>query len=131
MYITTAELGLPYEALIKLTDDEGAGQINDSRLESAICSAQAIVDAALSRLCPTPLISDPGDLVRALTRQVAIYNLYLRLGSVPAPVAKSYEDACKTLDAIASGGSVIGGREIRPEFTSEGREFSRGYMEGM
>jgi len=131
MYITVSDLGIPEEVLIRLTDDEGAGSVNTTRAEAAIASAQALVDAALTRLYDLPLADAP-ELIKKLTSDLTVYNMYLRLGSMPAEVRAAYADSVSVLDKIASGALIPLG--VSPaqtsSFTYQDREFSREYMEG-
>ena len=131
MYIITPELGIPDNILIRLTDDEGTGTINTARAESAIAAGQAIIDCTLSKLYAVPFSAVP-DLVKNLNAVIAVYFLYQRFGQVPEDVRRSYEDALKFLDGVASGSIVLdGGNAARgPEFSCQDREFSREYMEG-
>jgi len=131
MYITAADLGIPEDTLVRLTDDEGAGQVNEDRANAAIAAAQALVDSALSRQYDVPLSSTP-DMVRKLVSDIALYNLYMRVGSLPASVKASYEEATRTLDKFSSGGLLLVGMPPASpsSFTYQDREFSREYMEG-
>ena len=129
MYISVSELGIPEDVLIRLTDDEGAGSINTARAEAAISSAQALIDSALSRVYDVPLASPP-ELVKTLTRDMAAYILYMRVGSLPAEVQKSYDNASGTLEKVAGGLFHIGLNSPGTEFSYQDREFSREYMEG-
>ena len=132
MYISVTELGIPEETLIRLTDDEGAGSVNNDRASAAIAAAQALVDAAISRMADVPL-SEPTGLVRKLTEDMAVYFLYLRVGSLTDEVKAGYENALDILDRVADGRLCIlqGGGGQANEFISQDREFSREYLEGM
>jgi len=129
MYISVSELGIPEELLIRLTDDEGSGSINEARAETAISSAEALVDSALSRVYVTPLDPVPG-LVRDLTRDIAVYNRYMRAGSMPAEVQSGYKAASDIIEKVARREFCIGIECPGPEFNYQDREFSREYMEG-
>ena len=82
MYISASDLAVPEDVLIRLTDDESTGSVNTDRVDDAISSAQAVVDASLSRQYQAPL-ADPPQLVKKLTADIALYNLYLRQAMVP------------------------------------------------
>lgn len=131
MYITVEELGVPEDMLIRLTDDEGTGMVNAARAEDAITAAQAKVDAALSKDFATPLAA-PSGLVKTLTRDIAVYNLYLRVGSVPESVKDAYVSAAGMLDKTVAGLFHLGLDNPPPgvEFSFSDREFTREYMEG-
>ncbi len=129
MYISADDIGVPEAVLIRLTDDEGAGSVNTGRAEAAIASAQAVIDSALSKTYDVPLASPP-ELVKKLTRDVTVYNLYLRVGSLPSEVLSGYRDAIDIIDKVARGDYCIGLDTPGPGFTYQDREFSRERMEG-
>ena len=129
MYISVTGLGIPEAVLIRLTDDEGAGSVHTARAEAAISAAQALVDSALSRVYDVPL-GDPPELVKSLTRDLAVYNLYMRVGSLPEEVKSAYENAAGILDKVADGLFQIGLDAPGPEFSFQDRAFSRSFMEG-
>jgi len=131
MYITVSELGIPEDVLIRLTDDEGSGSVNEGRAGAAVAAAQALVDSALSRQYDVPL-SSPGELVMKLVSDIALYNLYMRVGSMPESVKARYEDAAAMLDKFARGVLSLTGAppDNGPGLTGQDREFSRARMEG-
>jgi phage gp36-like protein len=129
MYITISDLGIPEEVLVRLTDDEGAGSVNSDRAQSAISAAQAVIDCALSRQYAVPFV-DPPDVVRKLTSDLAVYNLYQRMGSVPQEVRAAYDNVSAVLDKIAQGLFSIGPPGPGAGFSCQPREFSRSRMEG-
>jgi len=132
MYITVEELGIPEDMLIRLTDDEGSGMVNSARVEAAIQAAQSCVDASLARYTDTP-VTEPTGLMKSLTRDIAVHNLYIRVGGVPEQVAAAYADASEMLKKASAGLFHLGlampvpGRGV----SSSGREFTREYMEGL
>src|SRR5512143_243854 len=107
MYISVTDIALPEDVLIRLTDDEGAGSVETARVEAAIASAQAVVDCALSRQYVVPLDSPP-ELVKKLTADMAVYFLYLRLGSMPKGVKAAYDSAVDVLDKAGRGQLSVG-----------------------
>ncbi len=131
MYISVEELSVPEDMLIRLTDDEGSGMVNTARAEDAITAAQAKVDASLSKEFDTPL-SSPSGLIKSLTRDIAVYTLYMRVGSVPDPIREAYVSACGMLDKAEAGLFHLGLDRPSPgvEFSFSDREFTREYMEG-
>jgi phage gp36-like protein len=128
MYISVSDLAAPEDVLIRLTDDEAAGSINTARVDDAISSAQAVVDASLSKQYQAPLI-DPPQLVKKLTADIALYNLYLRQATVPAEVKDSYMRALETLGRLADGTITLPSPASLPSFSSCPRGFSRNTME--
>ncbi len=132
MYIAVSEISISDQLLIKLTDDEGAGAINTSRAESAIIAAQAIVDAALSRTYSVPF-SDPPEIIKRLTEDIAVYRLYQRAGILTDEQRSVYDNAMAVLDKAVRGEVIIGSYApgSSPEFSCQEREFTREYMEGL
>ena len=128
MYISVSDLSVPEDVLIRLTDDESTGSINAARVDDAISSAQAVVDASLSKQYPAPL-TDPPQLVMKLTADIALYNLYLRQATVPAEVKDSYMRALETLGRLADGTITLPSPAAPPSFSSCPRGFSRETME--
>ena len=132
MYITVSELSIPDQLLIKLTDDEGTGAVNTLRAETAIVAAQAIIDTALSRGYSVPF-SDPPEIIKRLTEDIAVYRLYQRAGILTEELRSVYENAMGVLDKAARGEVIIGSEAPGrgPEFLYHEREFTREYMEGL
>lgn len=128
MYISVSDLSVPEDVLIRLTDDESTGSVNTDRVDDAISSAQAVVDASLSRQYQAPL-TDPPQLVKKLTADIALYNLYLRQATVPAEVKDSYARALETLGQLADGAITLPSAASGPSFSSCPRGFSRDTME--
>jgi len=131
MYITVSELGIPDQLLIKLTDDEGTGAVNNSRAETAITAAQAIIDTALSRAYSVPF-SDPPEIIKRLTEDIAVYRLHQRAGILTDELRSVYDNAMGVLEKAARGEVIIGSETPGrgPEFLYQEREFTREYMEG-
>jgi len=131
MYLSVSELGLPEEVLIALTDDEGAGSVNANRAEASVISAGAVVDAALSKLYDVPFASPP-ELVKKLTRDLAVHELYARAGSLPDEVKSAHDEALELLGKVASGTfNLIGVDAPSPGFSYQDREFTREFMAGL
>ncbi len=108
-YITQSDIvdQLSESELIQLTDDSGAGQVDSNVVARAIADADDEVNSHLQERYTVPLSPVPG-LVRKLSVDVAIYNLYSRR-DLDAPVrTKRYEDARRLLKALARGESSLG-----------------------
>ena len=129
MYISVSDLAIPDDVLVRLTDDEGSGMVNNARAEAAIASAQALVDSALSRLYDVPLASAPA-VICDITGAIAVYNLYMRAGSLPAEAQARYKDAMGALDKAAQGVLCIGLEPPGPAVARQARAFTRELMEG-
>ncbi|MCH7768889.1 MAG: DUF1320 domain-containing protein [Nitrospinae bacterium] len=108
-YITQSDIEdqLSESELIQLTDDSGAGQVDSNVVARAIADADDEVNSHLQERYTVPLSPVPG-LIRKLSVDVAIYNLYSRR-DLDAPVrTKRYEDATKLLKALARGEASLG-----------------------
>lgn len=94
--------------LISLTDDEDAGQIDTSVTDRAIADADAEIDGYCRKRYALPF--DPvANLIRKLSVDIALYNLYCRPGRVlPDERKDRYENAIKTLEYIADGTIQLG-----------------------
>ncbi|MHB8174363.1 MAG: phage protein Gp36 family protein, partial [Nitrospirota bacterium] len=121
MYISINDLYVPEDVLIRLTDDESTGSVNTARADGAISSAQAVVDASLSKQYDVPLASPP-QLVIKLTADIALYNLYLRQAIVPAEVKESYTRALETLNNLANGALPLPSSAPGSSFSSSPRD---------
>jgi phage gp36-like protein len=96
--------------LIELTDDAAAGSVDEAVVARAIDDAQAEVDTYCRGLYPVPLDPVPGR-VRAVSVDVAIYNLYKRRGhsmEQDNPRRMAYRDAVAWLDRLARGVATLG-----------------------
>lgn len=99
---------LPEETLIQLTDDEGAGEANQARIDEAISQADAEIDSYAGGRYGVPLASPP-DLIRKLSVDISIYHLYSRrVEEIPATRADRYKAAVRILDNIAKGIVTLG-----------------------
>ena len=99
---------IPEDTLIQLTDDEGAGIVNQGRIDEAIAQADAEIDAYLGGRYSVPLTPVP-DVVKKVSVDMAIYNLYSRrVEEIPATRADRYKGAIRLLEGIAKGTVSIG-----------------------
>ncbi|MFZ5448606.1 MAG: gp436 family protein [Thermodesulfobacteriota bacterium] len=86
-----------------------SGEVPDSLIiEDAIGKADAEINSFLGVKYVVPL-SPPPDQVRALSVDLAIYNLYSRRNVVPQVRQQRYEAAVALLKQVASGELVIMG----------------------
>lgn len=99
---------LPEETLIQLTDDEGAGEVNQARIDEAVSQADAEIDSYAGGRYGVPL-SGPPDLIRKLSVDIALYHLYSRrVDEMPATRADRYKAAVRILENIAKGIVTLG-----------------------
>jgi phage gp36-like protein len=93
--------------LVQLTDDEGSGSVNAERVAQAIADADEEIDGYAGARYAVPLDPAPG-VVRKLSADIAIYNLYGRRDKVPEARAERYGRAVQTLEKIAAGKFSLG-----------------------
>jgi phage gp36-like protein len=93
----------PASQLIQLTDDTGTGLVDSAKINAAIASADAVVDTYLRGRVTMP--STVPQIIVMLSRELAIYNLYLRRfgANIPESIDKRRKDAEGKLAQIASG----------------------------
>lgn len=92
----------PEAELVQLTDEAGAGMIDEPEVAQAVASAGALIDAYLAKAYQLPLaVAHPVlvDLACALAR----FNLWQKRGSPTETVEKGQAAALKTLREIAQG----------------------------
>lgn len=130
---------IPAETVLRLTDDEGLGSIEQSRVADAVANADAEVDSYLGRRYSVPLGAVP-DVIRKLSADIAVYNLYSRRVQEMPPVwAQRYRNALVALKGIAGGGVSLG-QDPAPGAKTEGgvetntteddRTFTKDTLEG-
>ena len=129
------------DVLIRCTDDEGTGVIDQAIITEKINDAQMEIDSYCRAQYPVPFDPVPG-LIRKLTVDITLYNLISRRGldedSPDVILVKRYRDAVKLLENLAKGIVTIGpaaagAPQPMPQqaaVVSSPRIFSRGSMEG-
>ena len=95
------------DELIGLTDDEGAGVINDGRITAAIARADAMIDSYCGQVETVPFTTVPA-VIKQHSITIAIYFLFARRSAVPEIRRKNYEDAISHLKDIAAGKATLG-----------------------
>lgn len=99
---------LPEAQLIRLTDDEGTGAVNDARLQEAIESAAEEIDSYLGSRYELPLTKTVPVLGK-LSVDMAIFNLYSRVKeTIPETRQKRYDNAIRFLEKVAEGKMSLG-----------------------
>jgi phage gp36-like protein len=98
----------PEDTLIQLSDDEGLGTINQARVDEAIEQADAEIDSYCGGRYSVPFSTTP-DIVKKLSVDIAIYNLYSRkVEEIPETRAQRYKNAIRQLEAISKGTISLG-----------------------
>jgi len=140
LIIDDIRASLPEDELMRLTDDEGLGVVDEARVGDAIASAVSEVDAYCGGRYRVPVSPVP-ELLKKLTVDIVIYNLYGRaVGEIPGSRSERYRNAIRQLEGISSG-SVTLGAAIAPapadqrsgaqcNTETDGSVFSRDSMEG-
>lgn len=95
-------------ALIELTDDAGSGEVGEEVAAAAIADADAEIDAHAGLAHAVPLDPVP-PLIRRLSVDLALHNLYARRGGVvPESRERRHERALALLSRIAEGKIALG-----------------------
>lgn len=110
---------LPEEQLIRLTDDESAGVVDDARVQEAIDSAAEEIDSYIGARVALPLtVTVP--MLGKLNVDLAIYNLYTRLAETIPETRKDRRDsAIKFLEKVNDGKISLGVQPL-PEPPADG-----------
>ncbi len=127
---------LPAATLIELTDDAGAGAVDADAVTRAIADADATIDAYAQARYSVPLSATP-DKIRQVSVDLAIYNLFSRLDSVPEVRADRKKDAVRFLERLSDGKIDLGLETVAEansgasvDIDNETRIFTRTKMSG-
>jgi len=101
-YITQADLDIPNDLLIQLTDDEQTGSVNNDRVNAAIADAEAEVNGYVGKYFAVP-VANPPQILLAITSHITAYHLYARRPPVPDDIRDMDRDAHKMLVDISKG----------------------------
>lgn len=93
--------------LIGLTDDDGAGVIDESVVARAIADAESEINGYAGSRHRVPFDPTP-PLVRRLAVVIAVYNLDTRRRAGQPERRKRYEDAITYLKGVARGENSLG-----------------------
>lgn len=123
--------------LISLTDDEDSGDVVSSVVDAAISDADAMIDTYLAGKYTVPISPTPS-IIRKLSVDIALYNLFSRRGRVSEATEQRYKDAVSMLRDVSKGNAAITGATDAPEersddvviITNSTRLFSRSSMAG-
>lgn len=123
-YATEADLEkrISPAELTELADDDGDGARDASVVADAIADADAEIDGYIAKHYAVPLASAPG-LVRKLSADLAIYNLYVRRGVDSEQKRARYDDAITLLRLIADGKATLGAAVEPPKSAAAGGQF--------
>jgi phage gp36-like protein len=127
---------IPETELIQLTDDGDLGAVDESIVTRAIADADSEIDGYCGNRYTVPFVETP-DMVRKLSVDIAIYNLYSRRQGAPENRQKRYDDAVSFLRRVSDGKASVPGATGTDESASDrvslsgpDRVFSRDNLEG-
>jgi len=95
------------DILIQLTDDVDAGEVDAAVVTRAIADADAEIDSYCGTRHELPFDPVPV-MVRKLSVDIAICNLYARRKGVPEDRQKRYDNAVRFLRDISVGKATLG-----------------------
>jgi len=98
------------DKLIQLTDDADAGEIDADVITRAIADADAEIDSYCGTRYELPFDPVPV-MVRKLSVDIAVYNLYARRKGVPDDRQKRYDNAIRFLRDVSLGKATLGSDE--------------------
>jgi phage gp36-like protein len=112
-YSTLEDLQAAVETalLVQLTDDAGAGSVDATKVARAVADADAVVDAHLRAHYSVPLASPIPAIVRMLSVDLALHQLYERRAAhfgMPEHIRDKRKDALALLSKIRSGDVDLG-----------------------
>ena len=121
------------DVLIQLTDDDDAGVVDDDKVTRAIADADAEIDSYCGTKYDIPFSTVPV-MIRKISVDIAIYNLYARRRGAPDDRKERYDDAISFMKDVSKGIASLGGDgpsaddDSGPEATvvKSDRVFSRG-----
>ena len=104
---------LPAAALIKLSNDQaGAIAVDMTTIAAAIAQADTVIDGYVGVQRQVPLDPVPG-LIRTISANLAIFNLYRRRNQVPEIWESQYKADIGVLLKISTG-SISFGSDVTP-----------------
>lgn len=110
-YCTLTDIvkAIPEENLIQLTDDEGRGVMDNSKIEEAINYAEQLIDGYLRGRYSVPLNPVP-ELIRRLAVDLAVFFLYSRRFelNMPESMLERKRECIRLLEHIQQGKVLLG-----------------------
>lgn len=114
-YCTVTDISnvLTEASVIQMTDDAGAGTIDQDKVDAAISSSDELINGYLRARYVLPLASTP-PLLKDISVNLSIYNLYLRrfAASMPDPIVKSNTAQLSLLLQIQKGVISLGIEDV-------------------
>jgi len=98
---------LDEDVLIQLTDDVDAGVVDDDAVTRAIADADSEIDSYCGAHYEVPFETVPA-MVRKLSVDISIYNLYARRKGAPEDRKQRYDSAIRFLRDVSTGKASLG-----------------------
>jgi len=98
---------LDEDILIQLTDDVDAGVVDEDAVTRAIADADSEIDSYCGAHYEVPF-SDVPAMVRKLSVDISIYNIYARRKGAPEDRKQRYDSAIRFLRDVAGGKASLG-----------------------
>ncbi|MFH1136575.1 MAG: DUF1320 domain-containing protein [Pseudomonadota bacterium] len=135
-YCTIDDLkkALSETTLITITDDAGAGEVDEGKAQEAIDDAAEEINAWIGGRVALPLAGTPPPILKKVCADIAVWNLYSRVEfDTPKTWVERYRNAVKILERFSKGEITLGTQPIpdAPASYSSGiRTSSRAKMFG-
>jgi phage gp36-like protein len=115
-YCTQADIleQLDEDVLVQLTDDDDIGVVDGDVVTRAIADADAEIDSYCGTRHDLPFSPVPV-MVRKLSVDLSIYNLYARRRGVSEDRQKRYDNAIRFLQDVARGRITLGADAPTPD----------------
>lgn len=122
-------LQIPEAIIARLTDDSASlsPSIDSDKVTRAIADADALIDSYCESSYTVPFETVP-DLIRKISVDLSIYNLYSRKESIPAERKERHTTALTLLDEVATLARHVKDSimPIKYKLTEEDLIFTRG-----
>jgi phage gp36-like protein len=123
------------DELVRLTDEDDLGAVNDGKVEASIEAAGLEIDSFLGRRYALPLASVP-PILTSLAVDLAIWNLYsvVDADGMPKTRAERRQAALGILERLADGAMTLGAADpggTAAVFTGGDRVFTRKSTRGL
>jgi len=106
------------DVLIQLTDDADAGEVDNDKVTRAIADADAEIDGYCGSRYSVPFSTVP-DMIRKLSVDISVFNLYARRMGAPEDRKLRYDNAVRYLKDVSKGYASLGVQPV-PDAPGEG-----------
>ena len=119
-YATLADLqqAIDTAVLIDLTDDDGTGTVDTTRVDHALAAADVEIDDYLFDRYQLPLPTVP-PRVKNIAVDLSMYNLYARRSGPPEHWQRRYDNAIRWLERVRRGELSLGDAYPQPSGSSD------------